>query len=151
MKKNLLDKAVGNEIKARFKSLNVEDMPKWGAMSVTEMFHHCMMANTKILEGELKDHKPTLKELVFKNLFLYVLPAFPKNVKGPKMIDPKLVKIQPQDFDVKRIQLLETIELFANRATPIQATHPFFGRLNTKQWGIFSWMHMDHHLRQFGV
>ncbi|OQP57805.1 hypothetical protein A3860_09275 [Niastella vici] len=27
-------------------------------------------------------------------------------------------------------------------------THPALGNLNTTQWGIAAWKHMDHHLRQ---
>ena len=29
--------------------------------------------------------------------------------------------------------------------------HPVFGRLSGREWGMICWMHLDYHLRQFGV
>ena len=29
--------------------------------------------------------------------------------------------------------------------------HPVFGRLRGREWGRICWMHLDYHLRQFGV
>ena len=151
MKRNLLDKQAADEVISRVQSLKITDKAHWGAMEVTEMLHHCYMANKNILENEPDNPKATLKQVLIKTLFLYILPAFPKNVKGPKRIDPKLSKILPDQFEEKRSKLLQTIQQFSERKTPIEVTHPFFGKLNTKQWGVFTWMHMDHHLRQFGV
>jgi hypothetical protein len=28
-------------------------------------------------------------------------------------------------------------------------THPFFGALTWREWGVLQWRHADHHLRQF--
>ncbi|HLP18484.1 MAG TPA: DUF1569 domain-containing protein, partial [Bacteroidota bacterium] len=30
-------------------------------------------------------------------------------------------------------------------------THAFFGELTPGEWGIITYKHLDHHLRQFGV
>ena len=30
-------------------------------------------------------------------------------------------------------------------------THPIFGRVSGQEWGLLCWMHLDYHLRQFGV
>jgi hypothetical protein len=29
--------------------------------------------------------------------------------------------------------------------------HPFFGKLNNKDWGRVTWKHLNHHLVQFGA
>jgi len=29
--------------------------------------------------------------------------------------------------------------------------HPFFGEMSERDWMKWGWLHMDHHLRQFGV
>jgi hypothetical protein len=151
VKKNLLNKTAAEEVIARVNRLDKNSARQWGTMTVAEMLHHCYRANTTILQSDTENKPSTLKQWFMKVLFLYIAPAFPKNVKGPKRIDPKLIRIMEDEFEEKRRLYIETVKAFPERKTRIVASHPFFGRLNTKEWGIFTWMHMDHHLRQFGV
>jgi hypothetical protein len=43
------------------------------------------------------------------------------------------------------------MEQFAAKQERELQPHPMFGRMTTVQWQRWGWLHMDHHLRQFGV
>jgi hypothetical protein len=119
-------------------------------MEVTEMLRHCNLANRQILEGAIGYKKTSLKQRAIGFLCLYILPKFPRNIKGPAAIETRN-KIAADQFEQEKKLFIETMKKFAERKDPIQLTHPAFGNLTTKQWGRSTWMHMDHHLRQFGV
>ncbi|MDB5192735.1 MAG: hypothetical protein JWQ96_2298 [Segetibacter sp.] len=151
MKKNLLDAPVANELAQRANLLKQTLKPLWGSMTVTEMLHHCNAALTATLEGKPDNAIPTLKQRGLKFLFLKVIPRFPKNVGAPGKIDVKKSKLSPASFEIELEQFLHLIKTFSSRQQSIEVTHPVFGKLSTRQWGVFTWMHLDHHLRQFNV
>ena len=54
------------------------------------------------------------------------------------------------DADVAALHTL--MDRFAERGPAGPFTeHPAFGQLNGRMWGVLTWRHLDHHLRQFGV
>ena len=58
----------------------------------------------------------------------------------------------PGDFERDRTELLELIARFcAAPADGFCPTHPIFGAMTTDGWKRWGYLHMDHHLRQFGV
>jgi hypothetical protein len=59
--------------------------------------------------------------------------------------------VDSDQFEKEKQAFIETVHRFANHAQPIGHFHPYFGKLSTEQWGLTSWKHVDHHLRQFGV
>ena len=149
MKKNVSDQHVADEIVARAAALRLTHYPKWGSMHVTEMLHHCNTVNTMILEGRADNRKHTVKQRLLKFFFLHIMRKFLKNVKAPSIV--KKSEITAEKFEEEKIRFAETIQKFTDRTRAIEARHPFFGKLNTREWGVFTWMHMDHHLRQFGA
>lgn len=150
MKKNLLDKPAAVEIIARAEKLQVGNKAAWGKMSVTEMLLHCNLANTQILEEQMAFQPPTLKQQLLKTLGLYLLPSFPRNRKGAERNDTK-GHIESSRFDEQLKQLISILQRFPEHTGPMTLVHPAFGTLTKRQWGRAAWMHMDHHLRQFGV
>ena len=151
MRKNLFDKTTAEDIIARTRLLQADSKGNWGTMNATEMLLHCNKANQQIFDDTEMDYKKsTLKQQVLKFLSLYIVPQFPKNIKGAAKNDTR-GKINPEAFEEQKRKFIETIQKFPDRKGPIKLMHPAFGRLSTKQWGIAAWKHMDHHLRQFGV
>ena len=70
---------------------------------------------------------------------------------SPTMPELK-IKDEP-DLESQRRRLIGLIDAFS-AAGPAGATehpHSFFGRLTPEEWGVLSYKHIDHHLRQFGV
>lgn len=150
MKKNLLDVPAAKEIIARAGNLRANHKAAWGKMTATEMLLHCNLANTQILEEHMAYEAPTLKQRLVKTLSLYLVPAFPKNLRGAERNDTK-GHICDCEFDHQLAAFLTIIQRFPTHPNPITLSHPAFGPLTQRQWGLAAWMHMDHHLRQFGV
>lgn len=149
MRKNLLEKAVAQEIIDRANQLTHNSQPKWGTMNPTEMLHHCNLLNNTFMEGNLPRKPTTLVQRVARFLFLNIIPRFPHNLKIPKENQTK-GKIAEQEFEAERARYIQTIQAFAARQE-FPTTHPAFGNMGPAEWGKLTWMHMDHHLRQFGV
>ncbi|MFC5410207.1 DUF1569 domain-containing protein [Larkinella bovis] len=150
MRKNLFDAPAVDEIIARAQRLQATAPARWGTMNATEMLYHCNLANRQILDGDM-EHKPsTLKQELLRFLSFYIVPKFPKNRKGAARNDTK-GRISPDQFDAQLRLFIRTVSSFAHHKKPFVLTHPAFGNLDTRQWGVAAWMHMDHHLRQFGV
>lgn len=138
---NLLDRA---------RKLSPELNPGWGKMNPTEMLLHCNISNQRILEWDKRVRPATLKQKMIKFFSLKVLPNFPKNVKTAPQFETK-GKIDKVRFEEEKEKYLYLLNQFKSLDKPLTAPHPFFGPLNTKEWGIVVWKHLDHHLRQFGL
>ncbi|MBD0284812.1 MAG: DUF1569 domain-containing protein [Flavisolibacter sp.] len=149
MKKNIFDKHTADEIIARAQSLQPNSRRKWGTMEVTEMLHHCNRINKMNMEGGPDGKSSSLKQQLLRILVLHITQRIPKNIKGANNHQDSVIIADA--FDSEKEKFCKTIKEFSERTTPIQVTHPVFGKLTTKEWGEFTWMHMDHHLRQFGV
>ena len=149
MRKNLLEPAVAQEIIARASSLTPESKNKWGQMNPTEMLHHCNRLNQSILDKNLPFKKTTLVQRVARFLFLNLIPKFPHNLKIPAEHTTK-GKIDRQQFETEKAEFIRIMGAFPER-NDLTQTHPAFGNLQADEWGKVTWMHMDHHLRQFGV
>jgi len=55
-------------------------------------------------------------------------------------------------FEEERSALLEMLERIG--AGPQEGTgpaHPLFGPMTWREWGVVTYKHADHHLRQFGA
>jgi hypothetical protein len=58
----------------------------------------------------------------------------------------------PTDFERDRAELLELMARFCAAGTDDYCpTHPIFGVMTAKAWKRWGYLHVDHHLRQFGV
>ncbi|MEO8769618.1 MAG: DUF1569 domain-containing protein [Ferruginibacter sp.] len=150
MKKTLLDKQIAGEIIERAQQLQINSACVWGTMNVTEMLFHCNVCNRNILEGTSKYKKPGIKQQLLKFITFEFLSSFPKNLNGPVLNNTKGL-IDKNEFEKQKQRFIETIKKFPLHEKPFMAIQPSLGSLNNKEWGMFAWMHMDHHLRQFNV
>ncbi|HTJ48112.1 MAG TPA: DUF1569 domain-containing protein [Cyclobacteriaceae bacterium] len=150
MRKNLLDSLVAQEIIDRAQKLTPDANNLWGKMNVTEMLYHCNMANNFIFEDKVIYKRPTFKQRLLKFICFKVLVRLPRNNKQPVRINSK-GKVKETEFIHHRNLFIETIDKFPKQNQTITSMHPRLGYLTNQEWGIIAWMHMDHHLRQFGV
>jgi hypothetical protein len=150
MKKNIFDEAAKKEIGRRVNQLTASSVTKWGVMNVSEMLHHLSASLREILHAHPSVKSSTARQKIMALLFLYVIPQFPKNARAPKTIDVKRTTTTVSDVEKEKQELLSLLDVFVMQQH-VYAVHPYFGRLTRKQWGIFTWMHLDHHLRQFGA
>lgn len=150
MKKSLLDKECSEAIVGRIQKLRPDAAPLWGRMNATEMLLHCNRINESLLNATPAQKGTGIKQYVARLLVLYLLPDFPKNARTPKRNDTK-GQVDASAFNEQRQTFIDLIRRFPSHQKPIELPHPYFGDLNTVQWGLAGYKHVHHHLRQFGV
>jgi len=150
MKGNLMDKLAAETIIKRVEKLEPDANRLWGKMTATEMLYHCTTANNFIFDDRSDYQIPTLKQRLVKFICFRILTRIPRNNKQPSRINA-IGKIGDDKFVHQKHLYIQTIEKFPKQIKPLTSLHPRMGFLTNKEWGIIAWMHMDHHLRQFGV
>lgn len=150
MAKSLFNKSDSDSIIARANLLLQNSARKWGTMSVTEMLLHCNMVNKNVLENSATSKNTSTKQRIFKYIFLYLIPHFPKNRRGPSRLQTKGL-VDDSEFSNTLATFATIITQFAGHNEEISLVHPMFGLLTTEEWGMAMYKHVDHHLRQFGV
>jgi uncharacterized protein DUF1569 len=83
-----------------------------------------------------------------KQFIIYVAP-FPKSAPTA----PELLTRFPAAWqaDVAELQALVDRFVARGRESSPWPEHPAFGKLSHRAWGVLTYRHMDHHLRQFGA
>jgi len=151
MKKNLLNEEAAGKMIARVQMLRPDSPALWGTMTATEMLLHCNQIHERLLSpATTTAKKASLKQYAIRWVVLYVMPRFPKGVKAPKQVRTKGA-ISDAEFEKQQALFAAIVQRFPLHTSPINHPHPYFGNLNSKQWGLAAWKHLDHHLRQFGV
>ncbi|MFN3405323.1 MAG: DUF1569 domain-containing protein [Cytophagaceae bacterium] len=151
MKKNIFDKDVAKELISRVQPLKHDSMPLWGSMTPLEMLHHCNRLNKICLDAPSDNRPSSLRQIFFRIVILYILPKVPKKIKAPLSVVYKGDKTDEKIFEREKKLYIDIIHQFSERKEPIEVNHKLLGRLSMKEWGVFTWMHLDHHLRQFGL
>jgi uncharacterized protein DUF1569 len=136
----------------RMQSLSSASTGRWGSLDVTGMLRHLHLSARMAL-GEME--VPSVNKRVFqmfplKHLTLYVLP-FPKGAPTAPKLKPDTVA-SVASLDEERAALLELFErLGAGPRDGVGPAHPLFGPLTWREWGVVTYKHADHHLKQFGA
>src|SRR5688572_20135145 len=135
MRKSLFDEPAKEEVISRIFQLKEDHQRQWGLMEVTQMMHHLNTSLKITLSGKTRKEKSTIKQWFFKNVFLYVLHKFPKDVPTSPDIDVVGSRLDTNSFEEERTELIRLLNQF-QRTKQINAIHPYFGNLNTRDWGI---------------
>jgi hypothetical protein len=94
---------------------------------------------------------PVLGKLV-RRLALDVPLRWPKGYGTVPELDQLIGGTRPTEFERDRQTLRNLFERFLASPRDFQfAPHPFFGEMSEADWLRWGYLHMDHHLRQFGV
>jgi len=146
---SILNETDRADITSRVRSLSSSSTRRWGTLEVTGMLKHLHLAALMAL-GEMQ--VPSANKRVFhvfplKHLLLYVVP-FPKGAPTA----PKLKPETAASIEEERAAVLELLERIGtgprDGAGP---DHPLFGPLTRREWGVVTYKHTDHHLKQFGA
>ena len=136
-------------IDRRLRSLSLSSTRRWGSMDVVAMLQHLRLSARMTL-GELSVpsvNKRPFQMFPLKHVILYVLP-FPKGAPTA----PELKPADPVSFDEERAALLELLDRIATGPREgVGPAHPLFGPLTWREWGVVTYKHADHHLKQFGA
>ncbi len=141
------------EILRRLKTVGPESPRRWGRMSAHQMVCHltdaCRMATG---EKPVSGATGMLQRTVVKWIALYTPLPWPSGILTRPEIDQEAGGTCPTDFaaDVAELEALVEV-LTAERRRFGWPSHPIFGRMSEADWLRWAYLHMDHHLRQFGA
>jgi hypothetical protein len=89
---------------------------------------------------------------VVKWIALYLPVRWPPGIPTRPEIDQECAGRKPGDFAADVAELEALLEIVATRGKDVEwPTHPVFGRISRSAWLRWAYLHMDHHLRQFGA
>jgi hypothetical protein len=147
--RSILNEGDRTEIANRVKSLTVSSSRRWGSLGVAGMLQHLRLSARMTL-GELSvpsANKRAFQMFPLKHLILYVLP-FPKGAPT----SPELKPANAESLEEERAALLELLERIGTGPSEgAGPPHPLFGPMTWREWGVATYKHADHHLKQFGA
>ena len=138
----------------RLGALRTESVRRWGRMSAPQMVCH-LSDNFRMAMGRMPvSHATGLwQRTIVKWIALYLPLRWPggRILTRPE-IDQEVGGTKPGDFAADVAELQALMELFAAPPRSFDwQPHPIFGRMSESAWLRWGYLHMDHHLRQFGA
>ena len=155
--RSILNEGDRKAIEERMRSLTASSTARWGSMDVTGMLRHLRLAALMTV-GELSvpsANKRAFQMFPLKHLILYVLP-FPKGAPTAPALKPaatsELTPAAAASFEEERAAVLDLLKRIGTGLRDgVGPTHPLFGPLTWREWGVATYKHADHHLKQFGA
>jgi len=141
------------EILQRLRAVRPENVRRWGRMSAHQMVCHLSDA-FRMLSGQKPVCHATgrLQPTMVKWIALYLPLPWPAGILTTPELDQELGGTRPADFAADVAELEALLDLVTTRKGTLDGqSHPIFGRLSEAGWLRWAYLHMDHHLRQFGV
>jgi hypothetical protein len=141
------------EIIRRLKTLHPDSTRQWGRMSVHQMVCHLSDSFLVVTGQKAVSHSTTLlQRTVVKWLALYLPLPWPAGIPTRPEIDQELGRTRPVDFVQDVAQLEALVESITTQTSSFGSElHPIFGRMSGRAWLRWGYLHVDHHLRQFGA
>jgi hypothetical protein len=142
------------EIHQRLKIVRPESVRLWGRMSAHQMVCH-LSDSFRMAQGQKSVSPATgrLQRTVVKWIALYLPLRWPvgRLLTRPE-IDQEIGGTKPVDFTADVAELEALLNVFAADSASVEGqSHPIFGRMSEADWLRWGFLHMDHHLRQFGA
>jgi Protein of unknown function (DUF1569) len=148
--KNLSESSTREEIVRRLKTIQAESPRRWGKMSSHQMV--CHLADS--FRAAFGEKRPSLlpPNKLLKWAALWIPIRWPHGVPTRPEMDQQIGGTQPLEFDRDRQELLRLLDRFTSQDPNFAwAPHPMFGQMSLKERMRWGYLHMDHHLRQFGA
>jgi hypothetical protein len=145
------------ELLQRLRELRPETAGRWGRMSAHQMVCHLrdsllMATGAKPVTHSTGTLQRTIIRTMVKWVVLYVPMRWPAGISTRPEIDQQIGGTRPVAFAADIAQLEELLELFTSPTRSFAwALHPVFGRMSEASWLRWAYLHIDHHLRQFGA
>jgi Protein of unknown function (DUF1569) len=140
------------EIRLRLESLTTAHSRQWGTMTLHGMICHLADAfRLPLGEKSASPSRPPLPRALYKWAALRLPMKWPKGVPTRPEMEQGLGGTIPADFDTDRKELLVLIERFTTSLQEEIPPHPIFGPMTSHEWLRWGYLHVDHHLRQFGA
>lgn len=148
--KNIQNEADYKAITARIEKVVPDAKALWGKMNAAQMICHA----TDVLREatgvrKTKEMGNFFSHTILKWFSFYILTKWPKE-KFPTSPSYDSLKDGTPPTDLKNDKDVLLKMLSNMRSMTALSPHPFFGKLSVREWGRITYLHLDHHLRQFG-
>ena len=139
------------EIRRRLKTVSPDSSRRWGRMTAHQMVCHL---SDSFLTMTGRRHASTatgpVQRTILKWVALYLPVSWPAGLETRPELDQAIGGTRPVDFatDIARLDTLcveFTVDIDSGGRV-----HPIFGPMSKSDWLRWAYLHMDHHLRQFG-
>ena len=140
------------ELLRRLRTVRADSPRRWGRMTAHQMIRHIGDAY-RMGSGEVRvsDASGLAQRTVIKWIALYTPLRWPPGIPTRPEIDQLLLDAASGTFADDLVLTESLVKAFAARAGARDwPTHPIFGRLSESAWMRWGYLHLDHHLRQFG-
>jgi hypothetical protein len=141
------------ELVDRLRVLRPDSVRRWGRMSVHQMVCH-LCDGFRMGTGE-KSVRPVVnpfRRTMVKWIALYVPVPWPPGIRTRPEIDQELLGTTPVDFAADVAQLQGLLDQVTAQSRNFEwQSHPIFGSMSEAAWLRWGYLHVDHHLRQFGA
>lgn len=143
-----------NEILERLRRLKPDSQRRWGKMTAHQMICH-LNDSFKSVIGErqvsVRKSNPATRTLI-RWIALYAPLKWPHGVPTMPENDQERGGTPPEEFERDRDGLVEMIQRITNQQRDFHwRRHPLFDEMSERDWMRWGYLHVDHHLRQFGV
>lgn len=99
----------------------------------------------------VRETSGVLHRTVLRWLVLYLPVRWPHGISTSPELDQELDGTAPVDFAADVAELEELVAVVTRPSSRSVESHPIFGPMSDAAWLRWGYLHMDHHLRQFGV
>ena len=140
------------EILQRLRTVRPESAGRWGRMSSHQMVCH-LSDSFRMVTGQkpVSHASGLLQRTIVKWTALYLPLRWPPGILTRPEIDQEAGGTRPIDFAADVSELMALVELMTADRSAGWQPHPLFGRMSEAAWLRWAYLHMDHHLRQFGA
>lgn len=141
------------EICQRLRRVRPESVRRWGRMSAHQMVCHLNDSIRMMTGHKAVSHATSaLHRTIVKWVVLYLPLPWPAGILTRPEIDQELGGTRPAEFEADIAQLEALLDLITTHRWSFDGQlHPIFGRMSKASWLRWAYLHMDHHLRQFGA
>ena len=142
------------ELVARLRRVRPDLTRRWGTLTPAEMLCHLGDAHESVLGIRVPPGPPPSgrSRRILKWLALYAPIRWPKGVPTRPGVNPKKEGTHPGDFEADRERAIRSLTTLAGRTSGgLNPHHVMFGPMTVRDWHRWAYLHVAHHLRQFGV
>jgi hypothetical protein len=151
--KSLSDSRCKDEILARLANMRSDTPRRWGKMDARQMICHLNDCFLGVMgDRPMEIPKGFSMLAVMKWFVLYTPIRWPQGVPTRPEFDQHTGGgTPPAEFEADMHNLIKSMEKFTARPRNFHLRpHPMFKEMSEADWMRWGYLHMDHHLRQFG-
>lgn len=149
--RSLRDPATVDELVQRLGRLSPASARQWGKMTPHQMLCHLSDSFEAVTGARPASRADTwFYRNVAKYIALHTSLPWPKGVATRPEVEQGVGGTPPVEFERDRARVVEWLRRFVRPDTQC-VPHPIFGPMTREEWMLWSYGHVDHHLRQFGV